>query len=365
MGTHDVVVVGAGPAGWAAALGLAQAGLDVAVVGPVGGGGRWNALLPRAERFLTRIGLDPQSPDVGGTPITGLVSVEGPRAVRFDALDADLPTMGVAVDGGALARTANAAWTGTRSAHPAVSVDGKAGAWRLTLDNGDTLNARFLVVADGQNGPIGHALAGRWVGPPLRQNAVAWVAHHTTPHGGWAFESSCDRGPVATTPLPDAADGGHRSAVVWVDHKDADTLTSPEAAAAGLEHVLGAHLGAITPPAQLHAWPVRFAQRRTWGPGWVALGEAARIWPPTGAQGLNHALMAAEELAACAASLERTATLLRWAARTESVGALRLGAVATLHGALSMPVGPLRGAALGLMERAPFLRRALMRTGLA
>lgn len=87
-------------------MGLAQAGLDVAVVGPVGGGGRWNALLPRAERFLTRIGLDPQNPDVGGTPITGLVSVEGQRAVRFDALDADLPTMGVAVDGGAIARTA-------------------------------------------------------------------------------------------------------------------------------------------------------------------------------------------------------------------------------------------------------------------
>lgn len=39
MGTHDAVVVGAGPAGWAAAFGLAQAGLDVAVVGPVGGGG--------------------------------------------------------------------------------------------------------------------------------------------------------------------------------------------------------------------------------------------------------------------------------------------------------------------------------------
>lgn len=47
------------------------------------------------------------------------------------------------------------------------------------------------------------------------------------------------------------------------------------------------------------------------------------------------------------------------------MGALRLGAVATLHGALSLPVGPLRGAALGLMERAPFLRRALMRTRLA
>jgi 2-octaprenyl-6-methoxyphenol hydroxylase len=361
----DVVVVGAGPVGWAAALGLEQKGLSVEVVGPLASGGRWNALLPRAERFVQSLGVTLDGPEVGGVPIEGLISVDGHTHTRFSAGDGAALTMGVAVDTGALAQALAARWGRAHHAQHAAQAARVDGGWTVALADGGTVAGRFLVVADGANGPIGRALGGPWIGPPSCQSAVAWVAHHDQPHGGWAFETSNDSGPVATTPLPMGADGQHRSAVVWVDRTGKGTLADPAQAARALENLLGAHLGGIQAVGDIHPWPVRFATRRRWGPGWVALGEAARVWPPTGAQGANQGLFAAERLVAHATTLHARTGLLAWVAETETVGLARLGAVGALHGALSLPIGPLRRGALGALGRFDRLRSTLVRAGLA
>jgi 2-polyprenyl-6-methoxyphenol hydroxylase-like FAD-dependent oxidoreductase len=365
MGTHDVVVIGAGPVAWAAARGLAQQGLGVAVVGPLASGGRWNALLPRAERFFHTLGLALDGPEVGGMPIEGLHSVEGGTHTRFAAADGGALAMGVAVDTGALAQALASGWAHTHHTQPAVRPKREGGRWTVALADGSSVEGRFLVVADGANGPVGRALGGPWMGPPSCQGAVAWIARHTAPHGGWAFETSNDRGPVATTPLPDGPDGEHRSAVVWVDQQKRPTLTDPAVAAQAMETLLGLHLGSVKVQGPLHGWPVRFATRRRWGEGWVALGEAARLWPPTGAQGANQGLFAAERLVAHAATLATRPGLLRWVAETETVGLARLGAVGALHTALSLPIAPLRRGALGALGRWDGLRSTLVRAGLA
>jgi sarcosine oxidase subunit alpha len=84
------VVIGAGPAGIAAAAELAQRGLDVLLVerdGRIGGSGRYRGLdiqtLPESVRALTSstcVGLYPDE------EVVGLVTPHGPAEVRFERL---------------------------------------------------------------------------------------------------------------------------------------------------------------------------------------------------------------------------------------------------------------------------------------
>ena len=361
----DVAVVGAGPVAWAAAFALQRAGLSVGVAGPLGGGGRWSAILPRGVAFLTSLGLDPTQAAIGGVPVEGLGLVEGTALAKADRLDSPHPYIAVATDTGALARHARARWTGPYWEAKASHLAGSPHQRAIHLENGDVLLARRVVAADGMEGAIAQALGGPLRGPSTGQATAAWVARHSMPHRNWAFEASNGHGPVATTPMPDDADGTHRSAVVWVDRQGADTLAQPMAAAAALERLLSVHLGAVRPPEHLHAWPARFAARKRWGQDWIALGEAARVWPPTGAQGLNQGLTAAQELGRLGDGLLDTGGIARWALRTESVAAARLAFVAGLHGALSLPLGPLRGAGLQAWEQCGPMRRAALRIGLS
>lgn len=361
----DVAVVGAGPVAWAAAFALQRAGLSVGVVGPVGGGGRWSAVLPRGAAFLASLGLDPLHPAVGGFPVQGLGLVEGTRLAKADSSETRHPHIAVATDTGALARHAAQRWQGPRWESKASHLSGAVGARTLHLDDGTSLFAARVVAADGAEGAIAESLGGPLRGPRTRQAATSWIARHATPHQGWAFEASNGHGPVATTPMPDDADGAHRSAVVWVDKADSDALHDPHKAAEALERLLGAHLGTVQPPTHLHAWPARFAARRRWGPDWIALGEAARVWPPTGAQGLNQGLTAAQELGRIGDAFLEQGGIARWALRTEAVAAARLAFVAGLHGALSLPLGPLRATGLQAWDRCGPLRRVALQAGLS
>lgn len=361
----DVAVVGAGPVAWAAAYALQRAGLSVGVVGPVGGGGRWSAVLPRGAAFLASLGLDPLQPAVGGMPVQGLGLVEGTHLAKADSSETRHPYIAVATDTGALARCAAQRWQGPRWESKASHLSGTIGGRTIDLEDGTTLFAKRVVAADGAEGAIAEALGGPLRGPRARQATASWIARHANPHQGWAFEASNDHGPVATTPMPDDVDGAHRSAVVWVDRIDSTTLHDPHAAAAALERLLGAQLGAVQAPENLHPWPARFAARRRWGPDWIALGEAARVWPPTGAQGLNQGLTAAQELGRIGDAFLEQGGIARWALRTETVAAARLAFVAGLHGALSFPLGPLRATGLQAWERCGPVRRAALRVGLS
>ena len=109
---------------------------------------------------------------------------------------------------------------------------------------------------------------------------------HALPHNDTSTEFHTESGPFTLVPLP-----GQRSSLVWVDRPDevARRLDADEAAlAAEIEARSSSLLGAITIDGPRQAFPLSgmtatgFAASRA-----VLVGEAAHLFPPIGAQGLN------------------------------------------------------------------------------
>lgn len=163
----DVLVVGGGPAGAAAAIVLADGGHRVTVVerstrpAPPGCGG---LLTPRARAELGLLGIDPP----GGRPVSSIVLVRRGREIErpWPRLPG-VPSEGLAIDrralGEALLERAESAGatvlTGLRALDPIVERGFVRGA-HLVDDDGraTTAPARYLVVADGAASRFGRSI---------------------------------------------------------------------------------------------------------------------------------------------------------------------------------------------------------------
>lgn len=163
MTPRDVLVIGGGLAGAAAATHLARAGRDVLLLererGPhdkVCG----EFLSFEAQDDLLRLGVDPRA--LGAARI-GQVAVErGPSRVeaplRFEALSLSRRVLDEAL----LARAAEAGAEVRRGVR-ATGLRREGGAWAVGLEGGEALGARHLLLATGKHDLRGHRR------PPGRQ----------------------------------------------------------------------------------------------------------------------------------------------------------------------------------------------------
>jgi 2-octaprenyl-6-methoxyphenol hydroxylase len=191
------------------------------------------------------------------------------------------------------------------------------------------------------------------------------------PHGGVSTEFHTESGPFTLVPLP-----GDRMSLVWVDRPER------AAASAALDHVALSRLveerahfiqGAMRADSAPAVFPLkaaladRLAARRT-----LLVGEAAHLFPPIGAQGLN---LGFRDVAALKRVLTRyredpgapTALSAYHSARHADVRSRTL-AVDLLNRSLLthfLPVQAARGLGLAFAASIPILRRALIRQGLA
>ena len=237
------------------------------------------------------------------------------------------------------------------------------------------VTARLLVAADGGRSTVRERMGIRTTGWDYGQCAIVATLSHAEPHGGRAIQHFLPGGPLALLPMR-AADGSERRiSIVWTeDETEAARLVAlPEAAfLAALEARIGPALGALALEDRPTAFPLRVTLARDLvGPRLALAGDAARTIHPLAGQGLNLGLRDAEVLAAAIVGaidlgLDPGSTrLLAAYQRDRRPDSVALAATTDLLNRLfSNDHGPLRtirDIGLGLVDRAPGLKRLLMR----
>lgn len=377
----DIAIVGAGAVGLAAALALAQRGLSVAVVGPhhTPRDGRTVALLDGSWRLLGDLGLaDALADKAAPLCVMRLVDDTGSLfrqpPVEFKASEVGLDAFGWNVENAELVEALAAKVKETETIRHLAGlvseiVADEAGVM-LTGEGFTPLRARLVVGADGRQSRVRAAagIAARdWRYP---QVALTAILNHARDHRETSTEFHTRKGPFTLVPLP-----GRRSSLVWLlDPDEADAVAALDDAAFARRVEAQAHslLGAMALDGPRGRVPMGGLSVERFGAGrMVLIGEAAHVFPPIGAQGLNLGLrdvMALREAVSAASDPGASAVVAAYdRARTADVR-LRTGAVDALNRTLLtdlMPADLLRGAGLLALSRLGPLRRLVMRQGLA
>lgn len=300
----DVVVVGAGPAGSAAAAWAARAGRDVLVVDAAefprdkscGDG-----LTPRAVAELERLGMGPwldtrirhHGLRMSGFGADVEVRWPGPSfpstgsAVPRTELDDRIRS--VAADDGAKMRL------GTKAV--GVNYDSRGRVESVLLDDGATVGCDHLIVADGARSTLGRVLGREWHKETVYGTAIRgyiatprsdepWITSHLelrSPEGqvlpgyGWIFplgngEVNIGVGALATAKRPaHAALRPLLSYYTQLRREEWGFSGEPRAALSALLPMGGAVSGVA-------------------GPNWMLVGDAAACINPLNGEGIDYGL---------------------------------------------------------------------------
>jgi 2-octaprenyl-6-methoxyphenol hydroxylase len=296
--------------------------------------------------------------------------------VRFEAAEIDLDAFAWNIENrhlvAALWERVPAAPSLTHLATSAASLRIGPSGVTVALTDGGALQCQLVIAADGRNSVCRAAAGIAMDSRSYPQTALTFTLAHTRPHNDISTEFHTAHGPFTLVPL-----SGLRSSLVWVAASDeAQRVGALIGATLDAEIERRAHsiLGKVQVEPGAGAFPMEVATARTFGAGRVALvGEAAHVFPPIGAQGLNLGLRDAVAIAEIAGDIHRGGGDLGDAAavydrrrRTDITG--RTVAVDLLNRSLLsdfLAVQGLRGLGLYALDRIGPLRRAAMREGVA
>ena len=390
-GARRILVAGGGIPGLSLALALKRAhgtALAVTVLDPgcadaARHRGRAYALAAGGQRMLGQLGIWDRLAGAA-EPITAMVisdsRLEDPVRPVFltfghdtEAVTAGEPFAHM-VEAEPLAAALAAACTeaGVTVAATAVRQAVPEGAAiRVSLTTGATVSGDLLVAADGARSSLREAARIGWVGWSYPQRGIVATIGHARPHGGRAVEHFLPSGPFAILPLPDGADGGHRSSIVWTERAhEAEALLSgsPEAIRAAIERRFTLDLGAITLERGPTSHALAFGMaRRFHAPRLALLGDAAHVIHPVAGQGLNLGLAGAAALAEAITGALRLGLdpgapdVLRAYERARRFDTLAMAAATDglnrLFSNDALPVRLARDLGLGLVDRMPGLKR--------
>jgi 2-octaprenyl-6-methoxyphenol hydroxylase len=381
----SAIVVGGGPAGLTAAIGLAGAGVDTVLVGkrPARADNRTTALLAGSVTALQTLGVwELCAAQAAPLKIMRIVDdtgrlVRAPE-VKFEASEIDLDAFGYNIANrdlvAALEQRARGLAALRMIEDEVSSVAPGDAKVSLTLKSGDTLSAPLVIAADGRHSLCRSAAHIATDERAYKQVALTICLKHSRPHRDTSTEFHTPHGPFTLVPLP-----GQRSSLVWVlDPLDADDIAALDDAELSAEIERASHSiqGKIEVEAGRGLFPLAVATARKFADKRIALvGEAAHLIPPIGAQGLNLGLRDAATISELAIAAQRDGRDIGGAdvlaaydkMRRADVGSRTL-AIDLLNRTLLtdfLPVQGLRGLGLYMIDRIAPLRRALMREGVA
>ncbi|WP_183451605.1 UbiH/UbiF family hydroxylase [Microvirga lupini] len=381
--TYNIAVVGAGAVGLAAALAFARDGFRTVLVGGLDTrrDGRTVALLNGSVRFLEALGAwhliaKEAAPLETMRIVDDTGSLFRPPPASFRAGEIGLDAFGWNVENATLveklAEAAQACENLTHVPEFATGFEASETGAILTLAGGGSIKASLVVAADGRNSKL-RQIAGigtqTWSYP---QSAVTVILAHNRDHRETSTEFHTRHGPFTLVPLP-----GRRSSLVWVTSKaEAERLSQLDdpALALAIERQAQSHLGAMRIDGPRGLVPMTgLSVNRYWAPRVALVGEAAHVFPPIGAQGLNLGFRDAASLRDAVIDGQKAGwdlgseeTLIRYQRSRDLDVRLRTAAVDGLNRTLltgMIPTDFLRGAGLLALSNIGPLRRIVMREG--
>jgi len=313
--THDIVIIGSGMVGAAAASLLARSGFSVAVVeqeeprpfNPEAAVGlRVSAISPGAANILAEAGAWRQVERQRHCPYRRMVVEDRDEQVslEFNAAEFGLERLGTIVENDLVQ------WSLWQSLltmggidlfcpDSVAGLDFEKGESVVNLRSGKALRCRLLVGADGADSGIRKLLGIRQDHWEYGQSALVCVVQTGTPNTGVAWQRFLEAGPVAFLPLADGS-----SSIVWslpeaeaariLKLDDSEFQVELESAVAGGTDHWPDCVVSCGPRA---AFPLsmRLSERYSTN-GAVLIGDAAHVVHPLAGQGVNMGLLDAAGL---------------------------------------------------------------------
>ncbi len=384
----DVLVAGAGAAGLSAALALAKSGISVFCAGLVDrtANGRTVALFEASLRFYKALGVW-QNFRGKTAPLARITMADATGAklpvppISFAAAEIGLSAFGENIENNVLAEgLADIAATAPNLVlHEGfiASITFEDNLVRAKLADGKVVEARLLAAADGRGSPARRAAAigtRSWKYPQI---AFTALLSHVKPHRNISTEFHTRSGPCTLVPLRPVEGRPNRSSLVWLmspEEAERRRALAPALLAQEIEEQVDSLLGKFVIEGPCGFFPITgMSAERLAGHRIALLGEAAHIFPPLAAQGLNLSLRDAaalvdviEDARAAGADIGSLQTLKAYERARRSDIFIRTNGVDVLNRSLLwdfLAADLLRGAGAMAFAAIGPLRRALMREG--
>ncbi len=308
---HDIVIIGAGPAGLSFARTLADTGLDMvlverqplAVLQDPANDGRDIALTHTSETLMKDLGLWAHIPEdeIGTIRDARVLNGTDPYALHFAAEDTGSDYLGRIIPNFLIRRAAcravedcgNIAILAGKSV-TGVETDARAG--HVTLDDGRVLTASLVIAADSRMSENRRRMGIAAQMKDFGRVVIVTEMTHEHPHDDIATECFHYDRTLAVLPL-----AGLKSSVVVTlpaDQADLVMASDPEDFARDIAERFDHRLGRMELCAERHAYPLmgviadRFVANR-----FALVGDAAVGMHPVTAHGYNLGLSGAAILA--------------------------------------------------------------------
>lgn len=298
MTSWDLIIVGGGATGLA--LSLALRGLPLRVLRierppaemAASDDVRALALSYSSLQILQALGLAPES--LGQASIRQ-IRISEQRALGrclLDARETSQPYFGQVVPLSALQQALSRQCQAFQRPSVQASVQQLAATptgWQLSLDSGEILDCRWLVIADGGQAQWRQSLELEQRQLDYGQTALSCWVQVQSPQPGLAFEHFTPQGPLALLPLD-----AERYSLVWsLKPESARALqqASQTEFLSALQQAFGWPLGALVQAGPRQCFELSLTETKSQsGPGFVLVGNALRQLHPVAGQGFNLAL---------------------------------------------------------------------------
>ena len=326
--TDRIVIIGGGPVGSIAALGLAQQGWRVLILeASEDKAKRWGydartlAINLGSHRLLTQFGIP------SGAHWSPINQVRVTQQYRRVSTNLSAQFMQTDVLGHTIIASQLGALLDERlEQNPNIEMRlGSALAQlsqtdagvAITTQQGEMITAPFVLACDGAQSPTRNALG---LSPNTHDfNQIAMLSRlmHEQPHHGIAQERFLSNGVLALLPLPDTEEGRHQSSMVWIQKtvqaeqtlrlSSADLLTQ-------INQTFDGSFGVFTNATDLKHYPIKQTLSNGYMRQRVALlGNAAHALHPIAGQGLNIGIRDVAQLLEQTTQTMDSKTIQAWA----------------------------------------------------